>query len=225
MRTGQAQTATCRRSNGNGESSRGWFVRGAPRRPPARVGRRARHRPQARRVVKACTSSTPVDLRGAHAPHVESFAAPVAGPGRRGVSWGFGPIAPHWQPRASLAGTYDARWAKERMPLLPTDFNPRFHQVAPADQVLSGYVQGGETAATLGMSPQSPLRWIVPRERPAVTVSFARRRHDLAANCDTVCIDMDVLVMTLVWRATTSVHCKLHDLDWICVDCGEGDGT
>jgi hypothetical protein len=37
------------------------------------------------------------------------------------LTWGV--IPKHWSPRIELAGTYDAKWEKERHPLLPEDFN------------------------------------------------------------------------------------------------------
>jgi len=43
----------------------------------------------------------------------------------------FGPIGRHCKPRVQLAGTYDDSWTEDRMPLLPDDFQERFHNAAP----------------------------------------------------------------------------------------------
>ena len=44
---------------------------------------------------------------------------------------GVGPIARHWQPRVSRAGTYDDAWKRQRAPLWPHDFDERFFCSAP----------------------------------------------------------------------------------------------
>src|SRR6185312_7848826 len=43
---------------------------------------------------------------------------------------GFGFIAPNWQPRLALAGTFDVAWDRTRKPLLPKDFDRRFFNAA-----------------------------------------------------------------------------------------------
>ena len=72
------------------------------------------------------------DLIDRPAPRIEYADRPVDGP--NAITAGFGPIARHWLPRRAYAGTYDAAWLEERMPLLPTDFDERFFFAAPDDQ-------------------------------------------------------------------------------------------
>ena len=81
-------------------------------------------------------------MKGARLPNIEAPTAPIQSPTDRPSAWGFGPVAPHWSPRARFVGTYDDAWTQERFPLLPVDFDERFHQVAPADQLSLSYVQG-----------------------------------------------------------------------------------
>lgn len=71
-------------------------------------------------------------------PNIEAPGEPVNAPAARGSPVGFGPIGPSWRPRMGYAGTYDDRWRVEVMPDLPADFDPRFHQCAPPDQILPG---------------------------------------------------------------------------------------
>jgi hypothetical protein len=68
-------------------------------------------------------------LIGRPAPQIEYRDG---GPGWRPA--GLGPVARQWLPRRKLAGTYDETWLKERMPLLPADFDERFFMSAPEDQ-------------------------------------------------------------------------------------------
>ena len=57
---------------------------------------------------------------------------------------GFGPISPFWQPRQCHAGTYDQTWVDHRHPLLPDDFDERFWQCTPPDQVITPWLRGTE---------------------------------------------------------------------------------
>ena len=52
-------------------------------------------------------------------------------PGQNVLAAAFGPVGRHWEPRVRYAGTYDDRWTEDRMPLLPKDFDDRFHNAAP----------------------------------------------------------------------------------------------
>lgn len=69
----------------------------------------------------------------------------------------FGPLDVMRPIRASLAGTYDEKWLRERRPYFPDDFNPEFCRVAPPDQRLEGFFQGGEPIEIKGMHPERPV--------------------------------------------------------------------
>src|SRR5690606_32210389 len=71
---------------------------------------------------------------------------------------GCGPIGRSWMPRRSHAGTYDAAWLKERMPLLPRDYDPRFQLCAPRDQKVRDYIAGGETVELTNFTEEGVLR-------------------------------------------------------------------
>src|SRR5262245_55817420 len=43
---------------------------------------------------------------------------------------GFGAIPSSWSPRKEYAGTLDEAWYRERAPLWPVDYDPRYHQSA-----------------------------------------------------------------------------------------------
>lgn len=126
------------------------------------------------------------------------------------VSWkerrapaGFGPVAPHWEPRASLAGTYDERWRERRAPLLPDDFSPAFLNEAPTDQQLASYLPGEEVRLT-GMTPAGRERFQLPEL--VVPVMFVQRDviHETRARVDTIIIEPAEARVSLVARATCS---------------------
>jgi hypothetical protein len=48
-----------------------------------------------------------------------------------------------WVQRSVLAGTFDDAWAKNRRPLFPKNFDQRFYNAVPQDQVLLPGLKGG----------------------------------------------------------------------------------
>lgn len=118
------------------------------------------------------------DLIGRLAPRIEYADQPID----EGAATpaGFGPIARHWLPRRSHAGTYDAAWHEQQMPLPPQDFDPRYHLAAPVDQQ---YEQLPHRAGIVleGMTPQ-PLALQLPRLALGISVNTVRgtlHRHPL----------------------------------------------
>ncbi|MFD1882498.1 DUF2169 family type VI secretion system accessory protein [Paracoccus pacificus] len=84
------------------------------------------------------------------APQVSAEAemTPASGPA------GLGPVPPFWRQRARYAGTYDDDWKATRHPLLPKDFDPRFWQCAPKDQVVAPYLQANESYCLTNLHPE-----------------------------------------------------------------------
>jgi len=110
-------------------------------------------------------------LYDTQAPNVEYPDHPYSGPGR-GRPAAFGPVAPHWQPRAAYAGTYDKTWEETRDPLLPADFDRRFFRSAPRDQQTAEPLVGYEEVRIGGMTPDGFLGFILPRNRFEIVTAF-----------------------------------------------------
>lgn len=144
-------------------------------------------------------------------PNVEDPAALLATPGDRPPPAGVGFVARHWEPRRRFAGTYGETWAKERMPLLPEDFDPRFHQAAPALQSAARLV-GAELARIEGLTRGAPLAFTVPRPevRVHVATSDAEQIVDLAI--DSLVVDGDRRVVWLLLKGDIDVHGRVDDL-------------
>ena len=128
-------------------------------------------------------------------------------PGQPTTSWrsplpprGFGAVAPHWEPRARLAGTYDQRWQEQRAPLLPEDFDPRFLNAAPDDQQLPDY-QPGEEVRLLGLTRAGPGRFALPEL--SVPIMFVTRDliDERRARVDTIVVELDQARVSLIARA------------------------
>ena len=96
-------------------------------------------------------------LAGKTAPNIEDPQALISDWKQRPRPAGFGPIAGHWSPRVELAGTYDEHWEETRQPLLAEDFDERYHQCAPEDQQVAGYLKGGEQVDLFNLTPNGYL--------------------------------------------------------------------
>ena len=145
-------------------------------------------------------------LEGHPAPNFEDPAAPISSLAstedakQLHAPVGWGAIAPHWQSRSELAGTYDARWQAERFPLLPLDFNPGFLNAAPRDQQLERYQPGVEVRLT-GFTPRRRETFVLPELAPPLTVVDARTIIEVPTRVDTVIIEPMEQRLSLVARA------------------------
>lgn len=171
---------------------------------PAGVGFRGRH------------SRKPVERTAL--PNLEDPRAPIRSPTDRPTPAGFGFIAPHWEPRAQLSGTFDARWLERHAPLLPLDYDPRFQQAAPADQVCAPYLRGGEPVEVRNASPHGRLAFALPAPRITVELQIAGDAEALPVNLDTVVIDGDRERLFLTWRGSRAVHGQVHELEVTRID-------
>ncbi len=82
------------------------------------------------------------DWKDAPQPAPQILMEPNPDPLHSPMPAGFGPVSPFWQDRARHAGTYDDDWVQNRHPLLPQDFDPRFWQCAPPDQIAIPFLRG-----------------------------------------------------------------------------------
>ncbi len=86
-------------------------------------------------------------------PNVEDPKKLVTSPGQRPDPVGFGAIDLTWPQRMKKAGTYDKKWLEERYPGYPEDLDWTFFNVAPPDQWIEGYFEGGESFVLENMHP------------------------------------------------------------------------
>lgn len=153
-------------------------------------------------------------LEGAPAPNIEYPEFLIGTWDDRPPPAGFGPVCSHWQPRSSYAGTYDDRWLKSRMPLLPDDFDDRFFQCAPADQQAPSFLIGGEPVSLRNLSPFGDLHFQVPR----VIVRFETEfyvgepvQHE-PPRLHTIILEPDFPRISLVWHTALPCHSRVQKL-------------
>ncbi|NTX60268.1 DUF2169 domain-containing protein [Myxococcus sp. CA051A] len=118
---------------------------------------------------------------------------------------GFGPIDPAWMPRRKLAGTYDARWARTKKPLLPDDYDAAFALSAPDDQRFDGTLNGGERVELVNMTPEGILRFELPRISLGFVTHVGRRSEEHGARLTTVLVEPEARRLSMVWQGTLCV--------------------
>ncbi|AOI49241.1 DUF2169 family type VI secretion system accessory protein [Burkholderia oklahomensis] len=69
-------------------------------------------------------------------PNIEYAHSPMRFPDQRPVPAGFCPIDAAWPQRAGLYGEHDQQWLEEDCPGFPRTLDPRYFNIAPADQQL-----------------------------------------------------------------------------------------
>lgn len=159
---------------------------------------------------------------GGPVPNLEHPQHRLDAAGDRPPPRAFGPIAPHWQPRRGLQGTFDDEWQRTRMPLPPLDADPRAGQVAPPDQQYPGVLAGGEPVEIRGVRRDgASLRFRLPKTRVTVRVHDGERVRDLQGLLDTLHVDADRSRVDLTWRADCPAHRGVRSLAWVRVEAGD----
>jgi hypothetical protein len=153
-----------------------------------------------------CGCISNFDAESAHpvpAPQIVVIEDEILNWRKKPVAGGFGPIPPWWPQRNRFAGTYDDNWLDTRHPLLPLDFDRRFWNCAPEDQVAIPYLKAGTQYRLINLHPQLPeARGFLPNVHLGVHCLTEDRDEWHLANLDGVHFDWrtDDRVL-LTWRA------------------------
>ena len=134
-------------------------------------------------------------------PLFEDAAAPIRNWKSRPNPKGFGPVAPHWLPRSSRAGTYDRRWNSDRAPLPPLDLVPAFYNVAPDDQQLPSYVPGEEVRLR-HMTINGRDHFALPELDVPVLAATEEALFEAHVVVDTLVIEPEELRLSVIGRWT-----------------------
>ncbi len=124
-------------------------------------------------------------------------------------------ISPHWQPRMGFAGTYDEHWQKNRMPLLPEDFDTKYNQAAHPDLIYPGFLEGNENVLIAGVSEKGPYEFSLPDIRPACRIELSGEEHHPEINIEKLVINTDEEKAFIVWHCSLDIHDRLYDVETI----------
>ena len=130
----------------------------------------------------------------------------------------FGAVPAHWEPRLSLAGTYDKAWLSHRAPWLPDDFNPFWLNCGSRGLVCSSHLMGGEAVVVSGMHPQGEIQAVIPHLPLQAVISMSRSRHLCPLHIDTVFLEPNDLRITLILRGQFPLGRKTMQIDSVSIE-------
>ncbi len=153
------------------------------------------------------------DIDGQPLPSTEQSGHPIRSPQGDYLPQALSPIGRSWLPRSAWAGTYDDAWLADRSPFWPDDFDTRYFQAAPPDQVIP-YPVGGEPVVLHHLSPRQPfLSFCLPVLRMPITFIPHRGRDlTLDARIDTVVLEPDEDRFSMTWRCTLPLGRSVFDV-------------
>ena len=149
------------------------------------------------------------DLSGLVLPSIENPEESFRKPGQCPAPQGFGFIGRDWQPRLGYVGTYDQHWMDERLPLLPLDFDERYHNAAHPDLTAQGFLQGNEPVEAIGCTASGRLTFQLPNVHPTAEAVHPDGREAVALKLNTVLVDADAMSLSLLWKGDINVHRRL----------------
>ena len=173
----------------------------------------SRHAWERRNPVGVGFGLTEESLVGRPVPNIEDPRSLIGSWRDRPRPAGFGPIAADWMPRVKWAGRYDEKWERERLPLVPDDFDDRFYCCAPADQQVAGGLKGGEPVELYNLTPEGVCRFHLPRVALGFDTHFStgeRVRH--RPQLHSVILEPDLRRVQMVWHAHLPCHPKVLKL-------------
>lgn len=147
------------------------------------------------------------DIEGRPLPRIEDPTDLIEEWEHRPAPAGFGTVGRGWQSRLALLGTYDDEWKTKRSPLPPRDFDFAFHNAAPADQQVEGFLRGDESFAIVNATEDGRLDGTLPAVRPLVMLrrTTGPAEEEIAMKLDTAIFEPDPKRLTLLWRGTAAI--------------------
>jgi hypothetical protein len=127
----------------------------------------------------------------------------------REAAIGFGLTGPQWKHRQKYAGTYDDAWRESQAPLLPEDFDPRFHLAAAPGLSTEKPLVGGEEVEVRGCTREGTLAFKLPRVTPDVRARIPAEEERVRVSLATVTVDTDRMHLRMLWRGSLEVHGRL----------------
>jgi hypothetical protein len=156
-------------------------------------------------------------------PNVEDPAKPLSSYDGDSAPAGVGFIAPNWDPRRSLTGTYDEAWMTERSPLLPKDFQRSYFNAATPGLVAQGYLRGDEPFVVRGVRPDgADLTARLPAlaaPQCVLRLRGVQRALSLKTQLDTVIVNSDTNKLFLIWRQSAVVFEGLQGVLDLRITC------
>ncbi len=159
-------------------------------------------------------------IEGGSLPCIEDPSAPFDRPGDRPAPACCAAVAADWQPRLAHAGTYDAAWKESRAPLLPKDFDSRFHRQAPGTLALARHLAPGEQVRLDGFTAEPLAPFVIPAVTPQIILRIAGRDRNVTPTLDQLVFLPGVGLATLTWRYTLAIEATALQVAWVVMPKG-----
>lgn len=144
--------------------------------------------------------------KGLSLPQIECGPHFISSPASRTHPAGFGPLAPHWEPRCNEMGDIDTEaiafggcpWCKEPPESL--------YNAAPLDQRFEQPFEGVMTLQLKGLVADAPQDVLIhlPEIKPLIQLDSEGKTTELSAICDTLIVDADQRQINLICRCPLS---------------------
>lgn len=136
------------------------------------------------------------DVATLEVPCVEHYGAPITRLRKTYLAAGLSFVSADMAPRCHFLGSYDEQWQQETSPHLAQDFDFRFFQQAPADQILTPYLCQ-ESISLSNMAPRPQQTIALGSVNPP---KLRLQQLELSLNLDTVHIVANEQRLELCWR-------------------------
>ena len=152
------------------------------------------------------------DIDGKPLPNTEEVGCPISRAGGNYRPMALSPIGRAWEPRWRYAGSYDESWLENRAPFWPDDFDYRYFQAAPPDQIIE-YAHGGEEVVLDNLSVGGTRSFRLPTQRVPVTF-IPHRGRDVTreAVLDTIVLEPEDERFMLTWRCGLALGKSVFDV-------------
>ena len=151
-------------------------------------------------------------------PSIDDPRAPYAAPGDRPEPINTGFVAPAWQPRLGFAGTYDDAWSTQRAPLLPVNFDPRFHRVAAGPLALQAPLPPGAPVQLSGFTAFGRESFALPAGSPRGILRLQGRDVPAPMTLATLAIMPADGLVVMTWKATVRAEATDCAIAWVLWD-------
>jgi len=155
--------------------------------------------------------------KGLSLPQIECGPNFISSPASRTHPAGFGPLAPHWEPRCNAKVDIDTEaiafggcpWGKE-----PPE---NLYNAAPLDQRFEQPFAGVMTLQLKALVADAPQDVLIhlPEIKPLIQLDSEGTTADLSAVCDTLIVDAGQQQIHQVWRAALSMDITHHASGWL----------
>ena len=117
----------------------------------------------------------------------------------------YGCIEPVWGDNIKYSGTYNEDWRSNQFPLLPTDFNLRFFNIASSRLIADGLLKGGETVKMENLSQQGYLEFSLPEIKLNCIFRLGNEQIFTKPDIWTVLFEPDEKRFYMVWGTSCDV--------------------